>query len=200
MTHHESVEMDSDERDEFLATGGTGVMSFSTESDAPPHSIPVSYGSDATETSFYFRLAVDTDSAKGDPAERAVSVVIYGRTDDTWRSVVASGRLEETTEPDRDRDARRVRTRACSARRHLRPAAKGRPVPVLSPGSRRDHRPQGVADGAVGRSFPPLGASSRSPQKVDSDGFEHGEDGPGCSLRCASGLDFRFELPLHPFL
>lgn len=98
MSDTEPIEMDADERDEFLGAGGTGVMSFSTTADTPPHSIPVSYGYDATETTFYFRLAVGPDSGKGDPAERAVTFVAYGEADDTWRSVVASGRLEETTE------------------------------------------------------------------------------------------------------
>lgn len=98
MSYDEPAEMDSEERDEFLGNGGTGVMSFSTEPDTPPHSIPVSYGYDATEANFYFRLAVGPESGKGDPTERTVSIVIYDETDDTWRSVVASGQLEATDE------------------------------------------------------------------------------------------------------
>lgn len=98
MNNAQSVTMDADECEAFLGAGGTGVISFAGADDEHPHAIPVSYGYDATETTFYFRLAVGPDSGKGDPAERAVTFVAYGEADDTWRSVVASGRLEETTE------------------------------------------------------------------------------------------------------
>lgn len=91
-------EMDAEERDSFLGNGGTGVLSLSAPGDDPPHSVPVSYGYDAETGTFYFRLAVDPDSAKGDLAERAVSFVTYGQSDERWRSVVAKGRLEGTTE------------------------------------------------------------------------------------------------------
>lgn len=90
--------MDGDERDAFLGTGGTGVISLSGQADSPPHSIPVSYGYDGVENTFYFRLAVGGESAKGDLAGRHATFVVYGRADDDWRSVVAKGRLEETTE------------------------------------------------------------------------------------------------------
>lgn len=92
----DAVELSDDERDAFLGRGGTGVLSFASPADEPPHSIPVSYGYDAIEETFYFRLAVDEDSEKGDLPGRPVTFVVYGR-DDAWRSVVAKGRLEETT-------------------------------------------------------------------------------------------------------
>lgn len=57
--------MNPDERDAFLGTGGTGVISFATTGDEPPHSIPVSYGYDGSEVTFYFRLAVDAEATKG---------------------------------------------------------------------------------------------------------------------------------------
>ncbi len=90
--------MDVDERDSFLGTGGTGVISFPRSDDGPPHSVPVSYGYDRSETAFYFRLAVGSDSDKPDPAGSYVTFVVYGRPEDAWRSVVASGQLKETTE------------------------------------------------------------------------------------------------------
>jgi nitroimidazol reductase NimA-like FMN-containing flavoprotein (pyridoxamine 5'-phosphate oxidase superfamily) len=92
--------MDDEERDRFLGTGGTGVMAFSTSHEGPPHAVPVSYGYDAAEATFYFRLAVDPDSRKGDPDGRPVSFVIHGTGDEDgpWRSVVAEGRLERTTD------------------------------------------------------------------------------------------------------
>lgn len=95
-----SVTMDEDERTEFLGTGGTGVASFPRGADEPPYSVPVSYGFDGEREDFYFRLAFSTESEKsgviGD--RKPVSFVTYRQTDDGWRSVVASGKLEEVTE------------------------------------------------------------------------------------------------------
>lgn len=98
MSVPEPVEMDTDERDDFLGEGGTGVISFSTAPDEPPHSIPISYGYDSQETTFYFRLAVESDSAKVDLLDRPVTLVVHGSEQGTWRSVVASGHLTETTD------------------------------------------------------------------------------------------------------
>jgi nitroimidazol reductase NimA-like FMN-containing flavoprotein (pyridoxamine 5'-phosphate oxidase superfamily) len=97
MTAPNSVTMDDDQRDEFLGTGGTGVISFPTDGEAP-HSIPVSYGYDAAEETFYFRFAVGKDHEKSERLDRPVSFVAYGTADDTWQSVVAEGRLKETTD------------------------------------------------------------------------------------------------------
>ncbi len=93
-----STEMDEDERNACLGTGGTGVISFCGSAADSPHSIPVSYGYDATETAFYFRLAVDPDSAKAAISDHDVTFVVYGQTDDNWWSVVAKGQLESTME------------------------------------------------------------------------------------------------------
>lgn len=98
MSDPDSTGMDADERDTFLGTGGTGVISFPRPDDESPHSVPVSYGYDQSETTFYFRLAVGADSNKGDVAGRRVTFVIYGQQDEQWRSVIVKGRLEETTE------------------------------------------------------------------------------------------------------
>ena len=67
--------MDEDERDAFLGGGGRGVISLSTGEGAP-HSTPVSYGYEAAESVFYFRLANEPGGAKGDLSDRAVSFVI----------------------------------------------------------------------------------------------------------------------------
>jgi nitroimidazol reductase NimA-like FMN-containing flavoprotein (pyridoxamine 5'-phosphate oxidase superfamily) len=98
MEETQSIAMDEDDRDDFLGVGGTGVISFAEAGAEFPHSIPVSYGYDAEETTFYFRLAVGADSEKGDVADGAVTFVTYGERDDSWRSVIVKGRLEETTE------------------------------------------------------------------------------------------------------
>ncbi len=94
-------EMDEEELAAFLGSGGTGVVSLATGADEPPHSVPVSYGFDAAGQHFYFRFAVDADSEKrglleGGPA----TLVVFEQTEDTWRSVVATGELHEVTEED----------------------------------------------------------------------------------------------------
>ncbi|WP_280535318.1 pyridoxamine 5'-phosphate oxidase family protein [Halopenitus sp. POP-27] len=94
------IQLGDDERDEFLGAGGTGVLSFSTDTETPPHSIPVSYGYDSADEAFYFRLATGVESRKGDPADRSVSFVAYGQREDRWNSVVAEGRLVATTDDD----------------------------------------------------------------------------------------------------
>jgi nitroimidazol reductase NimA-like FMN-containing flavoprotein (pyridoxamine 5'-phosphate oxidase superfamily) len=98
MSADDPIEMGDDERDAFLGAGGTGVLSLSTPDGDSPYSIPVSYGYDASTETFYFRLSVGPDSEKGDLADRPVTFVAYGRSDGQWRSVVARGRLEATTE------------------------------------------------------------------------------------------------------
>jgi hypothetical protein len=98
MKRTESIEMDPEERDSFLGTGGTGVISFQQSDDGPPYAVPVSYGYDRSEPAFYFRLAAEPGSDKRDAAGSHVTFVVYGQQDETWQSVVASGRLAETTE------------------------------------------------------------------------------------------------------
>jgi nitroimidazol reductase NimA-like FMN-containing flavoprotein (pyridoxamine 5'-phosphate oxidase superfamily) len=98
MSTRSSIELGEDERNEFLGDGGTGVMAFPGSGDGPPHAIPISYGYDAAEATFYFRLAVGPDSRKGDVDGRAVSFVVHGDGEGPWRSVVAEGRLERTTD------------------------------------------------------------------------------------------------------
>ncbi|WP_435359329.1 pyridoxamine 5'-phosphate oxidase family protein [Haloarchaeobius sp. DFWS5] len=95
-----SVRLSDEARDEFLGRGGTGVLSFASDVDQPPYTIPVSYGYDAEETTFYFRLAMGEDHGKTEfvDRDRPVSLVVSDRTDDGWRSVVASGTLNEVTE------------------------------------------------------------------------------------------------------
>ena len=88
------TEMTVDERDTFLGTGGTGVISLASDNDAP-YSVPVSYGYEKDTQTFYFRLSVDADGGKGELKERPASFVTYRETDAGWQSVVARGRLED---------------------------------------------------------------------------------------------------------
>lgn len=95
-----SVRMSAEERNEFLGRGGTGVISFETASDGPPYTRPISYGFDASTEAFYFRLAVGPEDAGKEEvleSDREVSFVTYDETARGWRSVVATGRLEEIT-------------------------------------------------------------------------------------------------------
>ncbi len=99
------VQMAEGELNEFLGRGGTGVLSFSTGGDDPPFSLPVSYGYNADSGSLYYRLASPPDSGKADVLGRAVSFVAHAHTDDGWRSVVATGRLEELAEAPHESSA-----------------------------------------------------------------------------------------------
>lgn len=95
-----SVRMSTEERNEFLGSGGTGVISFDTSGDGPPYTRPISYGYDAETGYFYFRLAVGPeDTGKKDiiDEDKDLSFVTYDQTDRGWRSVIATGRLEEIT-------------------------------------------------------------------------------------------------------
>lgn len=96
----EPVRMDDEERDEFLTSGGTGVISFPTGTDESPYSVPVSYGYDATDAHFYFRLAVSPDSERRDVIGRPVTFVTYDHADAGWRSVVVTGELDDIAEAD----------------------------------------------------------------------------------------------------
>lgn len=88
------VGMTGEEIDDFLGEGGTGVISFSKEGDDPPFSIPVSYGYDGSAGQFYYRLSMLPDGEKTDLLEEPVTFVVHAHTEEGWRSVVASGRLE----------------------------------------------------------------------------------------------------------
>ncbi|WP_435344822.1 pyridoxamine 5'-phosphate oxidase family protein [Haloarchaeobius sp. HRN-SO-5] len=92
------IQLSEDERNAFLENGGTGVVSFSTDSDDPPYSLPVSYGYFADRNHFHFRFALPPDSTKDHLLDRPVSFVVHGETDEGWRSVVATGTLEELSD------------------------------------------------------------------------------------------------------
>ena len=92
------VQMSREERNEFLGDGGTGVLSFSTPLDEPPWLLPVSYGYDTHTNSFYFSLAFPKDSKKVDVIDNPVTFATHAETADGWRSVVATGLLEEVTD------------------------------------------------------------------------------------------------------
>ncbi|SFC08687.1 hypothetical protein SAMN05444422_104192 [Halobiforma haloterrestris] len=94
------VTLSEEERNEFLGTGGTGVLSFGTDAGESPASLPVSYGYYADAGNFYFRLSFPPGTRKKEAVDDPVSFVTYGEVDDGWRSVIATGELEELTDVD----------------------------------------------------------------------------------------------------
>lgn len=105
MAETSEVTMDEEELAGFLGRGGTGVLSFATDAGDPPYAIPVSFGYDEGHGGFYFRLAVPSDSGKAPVLDRPVTFVAYDETDDGWRSVIATGELQEVTDADYDSTA-----------------------------------------------------------------------------------------------
>ncbi|WP_276256190.1 pyridoxamine 5'-phosphate oxidase family protein [Halomontanus rarus] len=92
------LQMNEEEMNEFLGRGGTGVISFSTEPDEPPVSIPVSYGYNADDTRFYYRLSFPKNGRKEDLVDSHISFVTHAKTDSGWRSVVVTGQLAEISD------------------------------------------------------------------------------------------------------
>lgn len=90
------TEMTAEEVDTFLGSQETGVLSLADSDD--PYAVPISYGFHADSRTFYFRLVSTAGSEKrrfltGTPRAR---FVVYADEDaETYRSVVATGRLEE---------------------------------------------------------------------------------------------------------
>jgi nitroimidazol reductase NimA-like FMN-containing flavoprotein (pyridoxamine 5'-phosphate oxidase superfamily) len=90
--------MDDREVNAFLGNEGTGVLALARDDES--YAIPVSYGYDREEGTFYLRLAFHTDSRKREyiGPSRPVTFVVNRETEEGWRSVVARGRLRETGE------------------------------------------------------------------------------------------------------
>ncbi|EMA56093.1 pyridoxamine 5'-phosphate oxidase family protein [Halococcus thailandensis] len=103
------LQLSDEELDTFLGNGGTGTLSFSTSSDEPPFSLPVSYGYDADIVHFHYRLALPSDSTKEKYIDRPVSFVTHSHTNDGWRSVIAVGTLEDLTKLPYEAAARQER-------------------------------------------------------------------------------------------
>lgn len=99
------IQMSEEEVNSFLGNGGTGILSFSTTIDESPYSLPVSYGYDAGAAQFYYRLSFLPNSGKEDVIDRPVSFIVHTHTDDGWRSVIATGTLQQVTDMPYDSSA-----------------------------------------------------------------------------------------------
>ncbi|AHG04289.1 pyridoxamine 5-phosphate oxidase [Halobacterium sp. DL1] len=97
MALEKQTEMTAAETDALLGRHETGVLSLARDDD--PYSIPISYGYDADDRTFYLRLVSTPESEKraflsSSPAAR---VVVHEEDGRTYRSAVAKGSLEEIT-------------------------------------------------------------------------------------------------------
>jgi nitroimidazol reductase NimA-like FMN-containing flavoprotein (pyridoxamine 5'-phosphate oxidase superfamily) len=96
------LQMADEEIHDFLGDGGTGVLSFSTHEGGPPYSRPVSYGYDTESAHFHFRLVEPSTSQKRALLDSPVSFVTHSQDGDRWRSVVATGELEDLSDAPSD--------------------------------------------------------------------------------------------------
>ena len=89
------------ETDDFLGDRETGVLSLARSDE--PYAIPISYGYDADERTFYMRLVSTPESEKRQflASSPTARLVVYDEDDasETYRSVIAVGSLEEIS-PD----------------------------------------------------------------------------------------------------
>lgn len=83
------------EIDDFLGDHETGVLSLARTDD--PYAIPISYGYDDDERVFYMRLVSTPESEKRAFLESSPTarLVVYDERDSTYRSVIATGQLED---------------------------------------------------------------------------------------------------------
>lgn len=94
----DELQLSESERDRFLNRVDTGTLSLATPTDEPPHSVPVSFGYDPVETTFFFRIADLPPQQKGNMDNQPVTFVTYDDDGEigSYVSVIAQGSLEET--------------------------------------------------------------------------------------------------------
>lgn len=95
MSLDQRTALSAPEIDDFLGGHETGVLSLAHCDEA--YAIPVSYGYDTHDRTFYMRLVSTPDSEKRDflASTPAARLVIYENDDDVYRSVIAEGTLKE---------------------------------------------------------------------------------------------------------
>lgn len=100
MAPDQEVALTDAEVDEFLGSHETGVLALAGSEE--PYAIPISYGYDADDRSLYLRLVSTPESEKRAFLSSApqARLVVYDDVDDTYRSVVVQGPLEEISPDD----------------------------------------------------------------------------------------------------
>lgn len=95
MSLDKETELSKEETDTLLSHHETGVLSLARSGD--PYSIPISFGYNATERLFYLRLVSTPESEKRQflSSSPSARLVVYEESDPIYRSVVATGELEE---------------------------------------------------------------------------------------------------------
>jgi nitroimidazol reductase NimA-like FMN-containing flavoprotein (pyridoxamine 5'-phosphate oxidase superfamily) len=94
--------MDAPEITAFLETQETGVLSLAADSDT--YAVPISFTYESDRNRIYFRLGYAPGSQKREyvAATDHATFVVYDRTPDGWKSVVANGRLVDLSDSDLD--------------------------------------------------------------------------------------------------
>ena len=94
MTVEQQTAMTADETDALLGRHETGVLALARGDE--PYAVPISYGYDASDRRFCMRLVSAPGGEKSrflDDSQR-VRFVVYEERGTTYRSAVATGRLE----------------------------------------------------------------------------------------------------------
>ncbi|ELY44250.1 pyridoxamine 5'-phosphate oxidase family protein [Natronorubrum sulfidifaciens] len=80
--------------DEFLGHHETGVLSLARTDE--PYAIPISYGYNDEDREFYIRLVSTPESEKRAflDASPAARIVVYDEQESSYRSIIATGALE----------------------------------------------------------------------------------------------------------
>ncbi|MBV0924586.1 pyridoxamine 5'-phosphate oxidase family protein [Halomicroarcula limicola] len=96
------TDMDAIEIADFLRSQRTGVLCLARDDDS--YGVPLSFVYRDDDSGIYFRMGYAPGSQKRkflDATDHA-TFVVYGQTDEGWRSVVAEGTLDVLTEDNVD--------------------------------------------------------------------------------------------------
>jgi nitroimidazol reductase NimA-like FMN-containing flavoprotein (pyridoxamine 5'-phosphate oxidase superfamily) len=95
MALEKQTEMTRSDTDALLGRHETGVLSLARDDD--PYAIPISYGYDADDRTFYLRLVSTPDSEKREflSSNPDARLVVYEEDEPTYQSVVVTGTLTE---------------------------------------------------------------------------------------------------------
>ncbi|GAA0288473.1 pyridoxamine 5'-phosphate oxidase family protein [Halobacterium noricense] len=93
MALEKQTEMTQSDTDALLGRHETGVLSLARDDD--PYAIPISYGYDADDRTFYLRLVSTPESEKREflSSNPDARLVVYEEDEPTYQSVVVTGTL-----------------------------------------------------------------------------------------------------------